>query len=97
MAGFRSVSASAVTDTSIDGGTRSTAKRPSMSLSRDSRIEALSDDEQRWLEDFLEKLPEAARLDLKDVTLDLVVDQGIEWMRSREGLLLRSAEEVAAL
>ena len=68
-----------------------------MSLSRDSRIEGLSDDEQRWLEDFLEKLPEAERLDLKDVTLDLVVDQGIEWMRSREGLLLASAEEVAAL
>jgi hypothetical protein len=68
-----------------------------MSLSRDSRIEGLSDDEQRWLENFLEKLPEAARLDLKDVTLDLVVDEGIEWMRSREGHLLASAEEVAAL
>ena len=68
-----------------------------MSLIRDSRIEALSDEDQRWLEDFLQKLPAAARLDLKDVTLDLVVDEGIEWMRSRERLLLRSAAEVAAL
>jgi len=57
----------------------------------------LNEDDEAWLEAFLASLPEAFNFDFAKSTRALIADQGIEWVKSRAGLLKSQAEYIATL
>jgi hypothetical protein len=60
-------------------------------------LQELSPDDERWLKEFLKSLPEAFGFDFEVSTRNLIRDQGLEWVKSRAGLLRSQAEYIATL